>query len=176
VSSSEAGQRCGAVEMAFDGLVQFACKALGRKGASFLISSHSSLSLFQGFRMEFPRLTVHFLRLANRRERTSAQGMGMTAPESSSAARRAISRCHADSASSSTSWSMLSRRESARAVRASTGRAKAAFRISAALLFMKKLYQKVASLGAPPKGTEGARVGFAGCDDSTCRRWYDRLL
>jgi hypothetical protein len=59
--------------------------------------------------------------------RASDHGTGFTVPESSPLSRRFISACQATSASSSTSWSRLSRRDPARAALASGGSLRASF-------------------------------------------------
>ena len=72
----------------------------------FAVPPFSSLRFVGSERMEFDREQRH-QRAASRR-RTSAQGMVLTAPLSSSARRRFTSVAHAASASSSTSVSRLS--------------------------------------------------------------------
>src|SRR5687768_5345477 len=118
----------------FDRPIELPLKTSGRDLVSFAVPSLGSLRFVGSKRMEFDRELGH-QRAASRR-RTSAQGMVLTAPLSSSATRRFTSVAQAASASSSTSVSRLSSNDPASAARASVGCARASFRISAASRFI----------------------------------------
>ena len=141
------GARVEAGGSAFTGGHELARNALGLPQILFCIVTGSAplaammfndplggLGFVCGERVELYRELRH-QRAASRR-RTSAQGIVLTAPLSSSVTRRVTSVAQAASASSSTSASRLSSNEPAIAARASVGSARASFRISAASRFM----------------------------------------
>lgn len=117
--------------------IELTSEAPRREFVPFTMPPLGDLSFIRGQRVDLDREPGH-QRAASRR-RTSAQGMVLTAPLSSSAMRRFTSAAQAASASSSTSVSRLSRRDPASAARASAGNAKASFKISAASRFIGRL-------------------------------------
>src|SRR5213078_991056 len=121
------------------GSIELASKTRRRRLVALAVPPLCGLGFVGGPRVDFDRERRH-QRAASRR-RTSAQGIVLTAPLSSSPTRRFTSVAHAASASSSTSVSRLSSSDPARAARASVGSASASFRISAASRFMVLFYQ-----------------------------------
>jgi hypothetical protein len=110
-----------------------------------------------------------------RRACTSSQGMRIAIPASMDAARRSISSRHACSASGSTSASRLSRRESAKAARASEGSARASWKISAASRGMRIAYllphvrREVRTPGRPVPTRSAFPAVCSGCCSGSCR-------
>lgn len=98
---------------------------------------------------------------------TSAQGMVLTAPLSSSARRWFTSVAQAASASSATSVSRLSSKDAASAARSSLGSPSASLRMSAAFRFAVRLYE-VQSWRRPHRKPSAKRAHVPRLSSSGC--------